>query len=240
MPVWTGELYFEMHRGTLTRQSATKVGNRRCERLLREAELWWVAAGGAPPHVAAEIDALWKEVLLQQFHDIIPGSSIAWVQPTPRPLTLELRIGWRRSSPTRSSSSPHPAHRLRTRRHTPDARSSTVDGEPVLIEVPGLGDLRLGAVSTDDHPVVLTDRSMNNGLIAAVGTSTAKSSRSSTSPSGRQLAAGGQADHARAGPRPSRGLRRVGPRVVDAVTRRADHLGDIDRVRHASIRCWPS
>ena len=79
VPVWSGELYFEMHRGTLTSQSATKVGNRRCERLLREAELWWVAAGGAPQHVAAEIDALWKDVLLQQFHDIIPGSSIAWV-----------------------------------------------------------------------------------------------------------------------------------------------------------------
>ena len=49
VPVWAGELYFEMHRGTLTSQSATKVGNRRCERLLREAELWWAAAGGAPP-----------------------------------------------------------------------------------------------------------------------------------------------------------------------------------------------
>ena len=49
VPVWSGELYFEMHRGTLTSQSATKVGNRRCERLLREAELWWVAAGGASP-----------------------------------------------------------------------------------------------------------------------------------------------------------------------------------------------
>ena len=32
-----------------------------------------------PPEVAAELDELWKEVLLQQFHDIIPGSSIAWV-----------------------------------------------------------------------------------------------------------------------------------------------------------------
>ncbi|MCA1481111.1 hypothetical protein I6F37_39960, partial [Bradyrhizobium sp. NBAIM08] len=79
VPVWAGELYFEMHRGTLTSQSATKVGNRLCERLLREAELWWVAAGGAPPEVAAELEGLWKDVLLQQFHDIIPGSAIAWV-----------------------------------------------------------------------------------------------------------------------------------------------------------------
>jgi alpha-mannosidase len=80
VPVWQGELYFEMHRGTLTSQIETKVGNRRCERLLREAELWWAAAGGTvPAEVADELHALWAEVLLQQFHDIIPGSSIAWV-----------------------------------------------------------------------------------------------------------------------------------------------------------------
>ncbi|MEZ5223063.1 MAG: glycoside hydrolase family 38 C-terminal domain-containing protein [Ilumatobacteraceae bacterium] len=78
-PVWRGELYFEMHRGTLTSQIETKVGNRRCERLLREAELWWAAGGALPGEVAAELDELWRDLLLQQFHDIIPGSSIAWV-----------------------------------------------------------------------------------------------------------------------------------------------------------------
>jgi alpha-mannosidase len=80
VPVWRGELYFEMHRGTLTSQAATKVGNRRCEGLLREAELW-LATIGAEAYAAAadELENLWKEVLLQQFHDIIPGSSIAWV-----------------------------------------------------------------------------------------------------------------------------------------------------------------
>ncbi|MCU1359949.1 MAG: alpha-mannosidase [Ilumatobacteraceae bacterium] len=79
VPVWSGELYFEMHRGTLTSQIKTKMGNRRCERLLREAELWWATAGAVPAAVADELDALWKDVLLQQFHDILPGSSIAWV-----------------------------------------------------------------------------------------------------------------------------------------------------------------
>ncbi len=79
IPVWNGELYFEMHRGTLTSQAKTKVGNRRCEVLLREAELWWASGGDVPAEVTAELDALWKEVLLQQFHDIIPGSSITWV-----------------------------------------------------------------------------------------------------------------------------------------------------------------
>ncbi len=74
VPVWRGELYFEMHRGTLTSQLRTKIGNRRCERLLVEAELWAATAGRA-----AEVDDLWREVLTQQFHDILPGSSIAQV-----------------------------------------------------------------------------------------------------------------------------------------------------------------
>lgn len=74
VPVWRGELYFETHRGTLTSQLWTKVGNRRCERLLREAELWAATAS-----VDLRLGPLWREVLTQQFHDILPGSSIAWV-----------------------------------------------------------------------------------------------------------------------------------------------------------------
>ncbi|RAX48200.1 alpha-mannosidase [Arthrobacter sp. AQ5-05] len=80
-PVWVGELYLELHRATLTSQHQTKQGNRRTEQLLVEAELWAatasVYAGFEYPH--DEIDALWKTVLLNQFHDILPGTSIAWV-----------------------------------------------------------------------------------------------------------------------------------------------------------------
>ncbi|MBB5069655.1 alpha-mannosidase [Saccharopolyspora gloriosae] len=79
--VWSGELYLEFHRGTYTSQARTKQGNRRSEHLLREAELWsttaTVALGRDYPH--EQLDALWKTVLLHQFHDILPGSSIAWV-----------------------------------------------------------------------------------------------------------------------------------------------------------------
>ncbi|MEG3627968.1 alpha-mannosidase [Streptomyces poriticola] len=80
-PVWVGELYLELHRATLTSQARTKQGNRRSEHLLREAELWAATAavrtGFRYPH--EELDRLWKTVLLHQFHDILPGSSIAWV-----------------------------------------------------------------------------------------------------------------------------------------------------------------
>ncbi|WP_110589474.1 alpha-mannosidase [Microbacterium suaedae] len=80
-PVWSGEMHLQFHRGTLSSQSRTKRGNRRCESLLVEAELWCAAAalraGAAYPH--DDLDELWREVLLLQFHDILPGSAIAWV-----------------------------------------------------------------------------------------------------------------------------------------------------------------
>jgi alpha-mannosidase len=79
--VWSGELYLELHRATYTTQARTKAGNRRSEHLLREAELWSataaLTAGFAYPY--DDLDRLWKVVLLHQFHDILPGSSIAWV-----------------------------------------------------------------------------------------------------------------------------------------------------------------
>ena len=80
-PVWSGELYLEFHRGTYTSQARTKRGNRRSEHLLREAELWAttaaVRAGAAYPYDA--LRSAWRTVCLQQFHDILPGTSISWV-----------------------------------------------------------------------------------------------------------------------------------------------------------------
>ncbi|MEW1927156.1 glycoside hydrolase family 38 C-terminal domain-containing protein [Streptomyces sp. NPDC088360] len=81
-PVWVGELYLELHRATLTSQAGTKQGNRRSEHLLREAELWAATAAVRVEEFSypyEELDRIWKTVLLHQFHDILPGSSIAWV-----------------------------------------------------------------------------------------------------------------------------------------------------------------
>jgi alpha-mannosidase len=72
----SGELYFELHRGTYTSQSRTKWWNRRAQAVLRDAEMWSVAAG---EYSRAELEAQWKTLLLNQFHDILPGSSIDWV-----------------------------------------------------------------------------------------------------------------------------------------------------------------
>ena len=80
-PVWVGELYLEIHRGTYTSQARTKQGNRRSEHLLREAELWAATAAvrGLLDYPYDLLEEAWRTVLLHQFHDILPGSSIAWV-----------------------------------------------------------------------------------------------------------------------------------------------------------------
>ncbi|GAB3644486.1 alpha-mannosidase [Glycomyces tarimensis] len=80
-PVWHGELYLENHRGTYASQARTKRANRRSEALLHEAELWAATAtvrtGATYP--ARLLRRVWRSVLLNQFHDILPGSSIGWV-----------------------------------------------------------------------------------------------------------------------------------------------------------------
>ncbi len=75
-PVVVGELYFEYHRGVYTSQARTKRGNRRGEQALHDAE--FIACLGAA-YPRAELDRLWKLLLLQQFHDILPGSGIGLV-----------------------------------------------------------------------------------------------------------------------------------------------------------------
>lgn len=80
-PTWNDELYLEFHRGCYTTHADQKRWNRRCENLLYQAELFatlaTVSCGVTYPK--AEIEAAWKLVLFQQFHDILPGSSIIQV-----------------------------------------------------------------------------------------------------------------------------------------------------------------
>ncbi|WP_405138081.1 alpha-mannosidase [Nocardia sp. NBC_01388] len=121
-PVWVGELYLELHRATLTSQAKTKQGNRRSEHLLREAELWTATAAVRKnaEYPRADLDRLWKTVLLHQFHDILPGSAIAWVYceaaQTYAAVTRELTeiieraqwvLGGERAGPNGFNSTPH-------------------------------------------------------------------------------------------------------------------------------------
>lgn len=79
--VWAGELYLELHRGTFTNQARIKAANRRNEHLLRQAELWCATAAvrGLVDYPGERLAEIWRQVCLYQFHDILPGTAIAWV-----------------------------------------------------------------------------------------------------------------------------------------------------------------
>src|SRR5262249_50751299 len=77
LPTWNGELYFEFHRGTYTSQARSKRANRQAEVRLHRAEFVASVAsvlGDEYPH--ERLDHAWELLLLNQFHDVIPGSSI--------------------------------------------------------------------------------------------------------------------------------------------------------------------
>ena len=76
LPVWEGEFYFEYHRGTYTSMARNKRSNRKSELGLMDLELLSVLAEEKIPYPVNELHAMWKTVLLNQFHDILPGSSI--------------------------------------------------------------------------------------------------------------------------------------------------------------------
>ena len=85
LPTWNNELYLETHRGTYTTQAIIKKENRECENLLYSSEILATLAMLYGRHTAArrypkqKLDEAWKKLLLNQFHDVITGTSIAEV-----------------------------------------------------------------------------------------------------------------------------------------------------------------
>ncbi|MFD6175506.1 MULTISPECIES: alpha-mannosidase [unclassified Isoptericola] len=138
-PLWHGELYLELHRGTLTSQLAMKQGNRRSEAMLRTVEhLATLAALRGAPYPRAELDDVWKTVLLHQFHDILPGSSIAWVhreaRETYRGLDERLRaLAAQAASALAANGGCSPA-RLTPTAHGSWAVERPSEADPVVVE----------------------------------------------------------------------------------------------------------
>ncbi|MER6180082.1 glycoside hydrolase family 38 C-terminal domain-containing protein [Streptomyces sp. NPDC001652] len=167
-PVWNGELYLELHRATYTSQARTKQGNRRSEHKLREAELWATTAALHAPGYAypyEKLDRLWKTVLLHQFHDILPGSSIAWVH---REAEAEYaRVAVELEELTGEAIAALGGAGARVFNTSPYARTEVVrDGSGVLtfVTVPAGGSAPLAAAEPA-HPVTVEDRVLDNGLV---------------------------------------------------------------------------
>lgn len=93
LATWTGEFYFEYHRGTYTSMARNKRSNRKSELMLMDLELLSVLAepfGVSYPK--KELEEMWKTVLLNQFHDILPGSSIHEVYEVTKKEYEEIKI----------------------------------------------------------------------------------------------------------------------------------------------------
>ncbi len=101
LPIWRDELYLELHRGCPTSRPDQKRHNRCLERLLREAEaaraLLWLEAGADGPRTDGSADPVdWRPLLFQQFHDILPGTSIPEVFEQAEPQWRRARCQARR------------------------------------------------------------------------------------------------------------------------------------------------
>ncbi|PAZ11293.1 alpha-mannosidase [Streptomyces sp. SA15] len=167
-PVWNGELYLELHRATYTSQARTKQGNRRSEHKLREAELWATTAALHAPGYSypyEKLDRLWKTVLLHQFHDILPGSSIAWVH---REAEAEYaRVAEELEALTAEAIAALGAGGPRVFNTSPCDRSEvirTADGTPAYVEVPASGSAPL-TDAEPPRPVKAEGRVLDNGLV---------------------------------------------------------------------------
>lgn len=170
-PTWVGELYLEFHRGTYTTSSMSKRENRGCELLLREAELWssvLPSAGVGSSYPRAALEAAWKDVLLLQFHDVLPGTSIAWVYEDSERMYAAVREagesavaaaigGVVGAGATVFNAASH------SRREVVE-----VDGRFTMIDVPALGYAPVPAESAAvavDGPVTLDGSSMANEFL---------------------------------------------------------------------------
>ncbi|WP_420077303.1 alpha-mannosidase [Streptomyces sp. JL3001] len=167
-PVWNGELYLELHRATYTSQARTKQGNRRSEHKLREAELWATTAALHAPDYAypyEKLDRLWKTVLLHQFHDILPGSSIAWVH---REAEAEYaRVAAELEELTAEAVAALGGGEARVFNTSPFERAEVVrtsEGAPAYVQVPAGGSAPI-ASAEPAQPVSVTGRVLDNGLV---------------------------------------------------------------------------
>jgi alpha-mannosidase len=152
-PVVVGELYFEYHRGTYTSQAFVKAGNRRCEQLLHDVEFLATLGRDYP---RAELDRLWKLLLLQQFHDILPGSSIRLVYEDAARDLAEVEAGARALLPAGET----PVNTI----GFPRREVVEHEGELRFVEAPPYG---FGAFVEPDDTVTLDGLVLENGHLRA-------------------------------------------------------------------------
>jgi alpha-mannosidase len=142
LPIWRDELYLELHRGCATSRPDQKRHNRTLERLLREADL---AVALLPPGQTGEPGPDWRPLLFQQFHDILPGTSIPEVFEQAEPEWRAARRRARRLRDRALGAGPAPvAARVEGRACWRVAQLQPLAAQPRLVRLPsGRWSLRL-------------------------------------------------------------------------------------------------
>ena len=175
LPVFDGELYLEQHRGTLTSQAWLKQANARAQTLLKSVEALLAAAPlGATVEQRASLDRLWKQVLLHQFHDILPGTSIQAVYDDARAAFATIEGDLERLLREAAVAAVGPAEEesFLVFNSTSHPRPAVVDlgsGPVYLAGLPALGGRVVRGQESEAPPpdqiVQVTDRSLQNGRL---------------------------------------------------------------------------
>jgi alpha-mannosidase len=166
-----GELYFEYHRGTYTTQAALKRGNRRCEAALHDAELLSAVAArlGRAEYPGAELREAWRMLLVNQFHDVLPGTSIGPVNERARAELAEVEATADRLAAAALGALASGAARAAAPVNTLPWPRREVARDPagalVLCEAPPFGAGRVVAPSPEDR--VTLERTPDGGAVLA-------------------------------------------------------------------------
>ena len=153
-----GELYFELHRGTYTTQAKNKLHNRRSEDLLHDIEFLATIAGGRYP--TTELAQLWKLVLVNQFHDIIPGSSITEVYRDSAAHYADIiATGAKMRATSLAKLLPAGKQRIAVVNTLGFPRREVVNiaGKPAIVTAPAMGYAVQTPATKTDQPVTLTE-----------------------------------------------------------------------------------
>ncbi len=160
LTVWVGELYFELHRGTYTTQAANKKNNRQSELLLRDVEF---LAALVPDYPSEQLEKLWKKVLLNQFHDILPGSSIHEVYQDSAHDYAEILQRGQQLRQNALNQLLHGGESRAVVNTLSQARREVVaiDGQLAMVDAPSMGYRVQNPQFETDSPVTLTEQNEN-------------------------------------------------------------------------------
>ncbi|XP_032655748.2 alpha-mannosidase 2C1 [Chelonoidis abingdonii] len=184
---WTGELFLELHNGTYTTQAQIKKGNRECERILHDAEVlssFALTQKNTFQYPSIKLQHLWRLLLLNQFHDVLPGSCIQLVVEDAMKYYAEIRSmgGLLIKDAVRSLfgelllTGPETEESLLVLNTLPWERTEVISRTGAktlaLVKVPSMGYSAVEDSLTPPHPVTVTKQAdgsvtMENGVIAA-------------------------------------------------------------------------